>query len=146
MSEKTGWSPLRPLIIGFVAVLLLVGGFGIWAVQATIAGAIIAPGRLEVDRNRQIVQHLDGGVVSEILVDEGDRVEVGQTLLRLDAKLLESQKLIVEGQLFELIARRGRLEAERDGSDVIVFDPDLLDAANERPVVQQLINGQETVV
>ncbi|MCI5097861.1 MAG: HlyD family type I secretion periplasmic adaptor subunit [Rhodobacteraceae bacterium] len=143
MSEKTGWSPLRPLIIGFVAVLLLVGGFGIWAVQATIAGAIIAPGRLEVDRNRQIVQHLDGGVVSEILVDEGDRVEVGQTLLRLDAKLLESQKLIVEGQLFELIARRGRLEAERDGSDVIVFDPDLLDAANERPVVQQLINGQE---
>jgi HlyD family secretion protein len=143
MSEKTSWSPLRPLIIGFMAVLLLVGGFGIWAVQATIAGAIIAPGRLEVDRNRQIVQHLDGGVVSEILVDEGDRVEVGQTLLRLDAKLLESQKLIVEGQLFELIARRGRLEAERDGSDVIVFDPDLLVAANERPVVQQLINGQE---
>lgn len=143
MSEKTSWSPLRPLIIGFMAVLLLVGGFGIWAVQATIAGAIIAPGRLEVDRNRQIVQHLDGGVVSEILVDEGDRVEVGQTLLRLDAKLLESQKLIVEGQLFELIARRGRLEAERDGTDTIVFDPDLLVAASERPVVQQLINGQE---
>jgi HlyD family secretion protein len=143
MSEKTGWSPLRPLIIGSVAVLLLVGGFGVWAVQATSAGAIIAPGRREVDRNRQIVQHLDGGVVAEILVDEGDRVEVGQTLLRLDAKLLESQKLIVEGQLFELIARRGRLEAERDGSDTLVFDPDLLAAANERPVVQQLINGQE---
>jgi HlyD family secretion protein len=143
MSENTGWSPMRPLIIGFTAVLLLVGGFGVWAVQAKIAGAIIAPGRLEVDRNRQIVQHLDGGVVSEILVEEGDRVDVGQTLLRLDAKLLESQKLIVEGQLFELIARRGRLEAERDGSDTIVFDPELLEAARERPVVQQLIAGQQ---
>ncbi|UWQ90726.1 HlyD family type I secretion periplasmic adaptor subunit [Aliisedimentitalea scapharcae] len=143
MSEQSAWSAKRPIIIGVLALITLVGGFGFWAVQATIAGAIIAPGRLEVDRNRQIVQHLDGGVVAEILVEEGDTVELGQPLIRLDSNLLQSQKLIVEGQLFELMARRGRLEAERDGNDFIAFDLELLAIAAERGMVAELVAGQE---
>ncbi|MBE1283692.1 MAG: HlyD family type I secretion periplasmic adaptor subunit [Rhodobacteraceae bacterium] len=143
MTDTKTWSARRPLIIGFLALAVLVGGFGFWAVQATIAGAIIAPGRIEVDRNRQIVQHPDGGVVAEILVDEGDTVALGQPLIRLDAKLLQSQKLIVEGQLFELMARRGRLEAERDSKDTVVFDAELEKIASDRPMVQDLLAGQE---
>ena len=143
MSDQSGWSARRPLTIGFLCLAVLVGGFGVWAVQATIAGAIIASGRLEVDRNRQVVQHPDGGVVSEIMVEEGDTVALGQPLIRLDAKLLESQKLIVEGQLFELMARRGRLEAERDGRDEVRFDPDLLAEAESMSMVNDLIAGQE---
>lgn len=136
------WSARRPVLIGMFGLLLLVGGFGTWAVKSSIAGAIIASGRIEVDRNRQIVQHPDGGVVSEILVDEGDTVALGDTLIRLDSNLLGSELLIAEGQLFELMARRGRLEAERDGAEAIVFDPVLLEESKIRPELDELIAGQ----
>ncbi|MEY8828131.1 HlyD family type I secretion periplasmic adaptor subunit [Sedimentitalea sp. XS_ASV28] len=137
------WSARKPVLFGLLGLLLLVGGFGTWSVVSNIAGAIIAPGRLEVDRNRQVVQHPDGGVVAEILVDEGDSVTEGAVLIRLDAKLLSSDLLITEGQLFELMARRGRLEAERDGAETITFDPELIEAARLRPEMQGLIDGQE---
>jgi HlyD family secretion protein len=141
MTDKA-WSARRHLTVGFLGLLVLVGGFGTWAVMSNIAGAIIAPGRIEVDRNRQVVQHLDGGVVAEILVDEGDSVKLGDPLIRLDSGLLRSELLIIEGQLFELMARRGRLEAERDGNAEITFDSELLAEAKKRPSVQDLIDGQ----
>ncbi|MFD3188702.1 HlyD family type I secretion periplasmic adaptor subunit [Sedimentitalea sp. HM32M-2] len=136
------WSARRPVLFGLIGLLVLVGGFGTWSVVSNIAGAIIASGRIEVDRNRQVVQHPDGGVVAEILVDEGDNVELGAVLIRLDSNLLNSELLIAEGQLFELMARRGRLEAERDGADAVTFDPALLAAAEKRPEVNGLIDGQ----
>ncbi|WP_051312190.1 HlyD family type I secretion periplasmic adaptor subunit [Pseudodonghicola xiamenensis] len=129
-------------MVGFVALFLLVGGFGTWAVVSSIAGAIVVSGRIEVESNRQVVQHPDGGVVSEILVAEGDKVQAGQVLIRLDATMLKSQLAIVEGQLFELMARRGRLDAERDGADTISFDPELEAIALDRPEVAELIDGQ----
>ena len=141
MSPQT-WSARRPIIIGLMGLLVLVGGFGTWAVAANIAGAIIAPGRIKVDRNRQIVQHPDGGVVDDILVEEGDTVVLDQTLIRLDSNLLRSELSIIEGQLFELMARRGRLEAERDGSDTLTFDPELQTASETDPDVSNLIAGQ----
>lgn len=137
------WSARRPVLFGLFGLVVLLGGFGYWAVQTTIAGAIIASGRIEVDRNRQIVQHPDGGVVTDILVSEGDSVKVGETLIRLDSTLLRSQQLIVEGQLFELMARRARLAAERDETDGLDFDAELLDIADARPEVAELLAGQE---
>lgn len=141
MNDKT-WSARRPVFIGLIGLLVLVGGFGTWAVITNIAGAIIATGRIEVDRNRQVVQHLDGGVVTEILIDEGDTVSLGDPLIRLDSKLLKSQLTVTEGQLFELMARRGRLEAERDGTDSVAFDAELLKVAAHQPDVAELIAGQ----
>jgi len=137
-----GWSARKPLIIGMLGLLLLVGGFGSWATFSNIAGAVVISGRIEVDQNRQVVQHPDGGVVSEILVGEGDTVAQGELLIRLDPSRLRSQLVIVEGQLFELMARRGRLEAERDERDDVVFDPELVAAAQGRPEVEELIEGQ----
>lgn len=142
MSEP-GWSAARPTILGVLALLVLVGGFGAWAVLGQIAGAVVASGRVEVDQNRQVVQHIDGGVVDEILVEEGDTVAQGEVLIRLDANLLRSQLTITEGQLFELMARRGRLEAERAGADSVEFDPMLRDIAATRPEVRELMEGQE---
>lgn len=142
MSEpvKDRWSARGALIGGFLAILVLVGGFGTWAVMSQITGAVIAPGRIEVDQNRQVVQHPDGGVVAEILVKEGDVVTAGDLLLRLDPTELQSNLAVVEGQLFEVLARRARFEAERDGVEVLFFDP--LIAESENPVAAELMEGQ----
>lgn len=137
------FSPRRALTMGVIVLLILLGGFGSWAVFTQIAGAIIAPGQIEVDQNRQVVQHPDGGVVAEIVVDDGDRVQVGDVLVRLDGTLQTSQLTIIENQLFELMARRGRLEAERDDRRSLQFDQELLAAAAEDGEVAGLIAGQQ---
>ena len=136
--------PVRaPLALGLVSLALLIGGFGTWATRAEIAGAVVASGRIEVESNRQVVQHPDGGVVAEVLVDEGDRVGKGEVLIRLDPTLKLSELHGTESQLFEIVARRGRLEAERDGSDTITFDPELVALAETRPEVRELMDGQQ---
>jgi HlyD family secretion protein len=132
-----------PMILGLIGLIILLGGFGTWAILAEISGAIVASGRIEVDRNRQIVQHPDGGVVAEILVDEGQTVNEGDTLIRLDPTILQSELAIIEGQMFELMARRGRLEAERDRKDTIVFDSRLTSRAEVDESVAELMQGQE---
>lgn len=135
------WSARGPVMLGMIGLVVLLGGFGTWSVVTRIASAIVASGAIEVEQNRQVVQHPDGGVVSEILVKEGDVVEAGQVLIRLDPERLQTELTIVESQLFELMARRGRLEAERDGADAISFDADLLTAANNNPEVGAMLEG-----
>lgn len=142
MSVERDWSVRQPLLIGLIGLLVLVGGVGTWAVATSISGAVVASGKIEVDRNRQVVQHLDGGIVSEILVDEGDTVSEGDVLIRLDPTELRSSLLITEGQLFELMARRGRLEAEIEEAAEITFEEELLSAAKSRPEIANLIDGQ----
>ena len=136
----TRWSARKHLTIGVLTLLVLVGGFGTWSVMAQITGALITSGQIEVDRNRQVVQHPDGGVVDEIVVGEGDTVLAGDLLLRLDATTLQSELAVVEGQLFEILARRARLEAERDNTALMVFSPVLLEGAT--PEIQTLMDGQ----
>lgn len=144
MSDKR-WSAKSPVIIGFLGLVVLLGGFVAWATLTQIAGAIIAPGRIEVDQNRQIVQHPTGGVVAEIAVQEGDTVQAGDLLIQLDVTQMESSLSIVEGQLYEMMARRGRLEAERDESSTIIFDAELLARAQDRVEVGELVEGQRNL-
>jgi HlyD family secretion protein len=139
------WSARKHVIFGFLGLLALVGGFGTWAVNSQISGAIISPGRIEVDRNRQVVQHETGGTVAEIMVDEGDTVAAGDLLIQLDAQTLTSQLTIVEGQLFEFMARRGRLTAERDGTDTVTFDPELTQAGETRKAIKEMVDGQRNL-
>lgn len=136
-------SPRGPLLLGAFALALLVGGFGVWSVTTEIAGAVVASGQVEVEQNRQVVQHPDGGVVAEIRVKDGDLVEAGQPLLNLDGTLLRSELAIVEGQFFEILARRGRLEAERDDAATIGFPEDLVTIGAERTEIAALTKGQE---
>lgn len=144
--KRSAWSVRTPMIVGVTGLIILVGGFGTWAAMTEISGAVIASGQIEVDQNRQVVQHPDGGVVASIEVDEGDTVDAGQVLLRLDATALRSQLAITENQLFELQARRGRLEAERDERDEITF-PDLVrDVAARNTEVAELLDGQRRLL
>ena len=78
--------PIRSYVIrGQIVLALLFGGFGLWATLAPLTSAAIAPGVVKVDSYRKTVQHLEGGIVSEILVREGEFVKKGQVLVRLDA-------------------------------------------------------------
>lgn len=136
------WSATWALTIGIFALFILVGGFGAWAVQAQITGAIVSTGKIEVDQNRKVVQHPDGGVVLEILVEEGDSVVEGEVLIKLDDNFLSSEITIIEGQLFEMMARRARLEAERDNATGVDFDEELMMLAKDNDDVRDQMAGQ----
>jgi HlyD family secretion protein len=136
------WSAAAQMRVGLITLFVLVFGFGAWATFASISGAVVAPGRLKVETNRQVVQHLDGGIVAEIAVQEGDVVPAGSVLVRLDDTRLNAELAIVESQLFEVMARIGRLEAEVIGAEAPLFDRELLDVAEERPEVARLVEGQ----
>lgn len=131
-----------PIAVGGVALLILILGLGTWATNAMIDGAVVASGRVIVESNRQAVQHPDGGVVAEVLVKEGAKVDQGDVLVRLDPTLAQSDLRIVERQLHELMARRGRLVAERDGTTSITFDESLLLAAETDAEMAELVTGQ----
>lgn len=139
------WSARGPVLLGIFALALLIGGFGIWSWSARIAGAVVASGQVEVEQRRQVVQHPDGGVVAEILIHDGESVAAGQPLIRLDGTLLDTELTIVEGQYFEILARRGRLEAERAENAQIVFPDELIEAAQTHPQYDALMQGQRSL-
>lgn len=143
-ADQNSWSAKRPLALGFIALVLLVVGLGAWSVKTNIAGAVITSGLIEVETNRQIVQHPNGGVIEEILVDDGDVVESGDILIRFDDEFLQSDLTVITEQLFEIMARKVRLVAERDNAEVVKFDKVLLDA-NNNPVVAELVAGQNNL-
>lgn len=140
------WS-FRPfVVVGYVTLAILVLGLGGWGATVKIGGAVIANGMVEVEGNRQVVQHPQGGVVTEILARDGDRVEAGQVLLRLEGDSQRAEFRTVEGQYFELLARQNRLEALRDDKDAITFDPELVALAGahigNRPEIATLMAAQ----
>lgn len=136
------WKATGPIMVGAFALFLLVGVLGVWSVQARIAGAVIATGMIQVESKRQVLEHPTGGVVEELLVKDGDVVSTGDVVLRFDDKQLRSDLAIIEGQLFELLARKIRLQAERDGLSDLPAPALLLAKAAQNPAVQALIEGQ----
>ena len=113
----------RPLFLGFLTLLVLGGGLFGWGTFATLSGAIIAAGQVEVETRDQVVEHIDGGTVGEILVRDGDRVAAGDVLIRLDDTLLRSEEAMLQTEYAELVARRNRLEAEFRDAEAIAWDP-----------------------
>lgn len=104
----------RYMLFGFFIVFALIGGVSVWAATQQISGAVIASGRVVVDGNLKKVQHPTGGVVSDIRVKNGDKVEKGDLLLRLDETITRANLSVVIKQINELQMRASRLEAERD--------------------------------
>ena len=117
------------LIGGTVIALVLTVGIGGWAATTELSGAITAPGSVVVDSNVKKVQHLTGGIVGELLVREGDKVRIGDTLVRLDETVLRAGLAIYTKGLDEMRARKARLASERDGADRIIVSPELRDTA-----------------
>ena len=102
------------LLTGFFLIFALVSGFVLWTTLAPIQGAVIAAGTVVVEGKPKTLQHLDGGIVSEILVSDGDKVNAGDVLLRLDPTSLNANRDLIQKRLDEAIAFQARLTAERD--------------------------------
>lgn len=130
--------------LGIAILLVAIGGFGLWATLAPISSAAVAPGMVTVEFSRKTVQHLEGGIVGEILVHEGDQVAAGDLLMRLDDTQVLAELEIARSQYLANRALEARLIAEQDGLREIVFPDDLL-AAREDPRVREAIAGQRQV-
>jgi len=132
----------RFTVIGAMALAGLLAGFGSWVMFANLSGAIIADGRLAQDRESLVVQHLNGGLVQSVSVREGDRVAVNAPLLQLDDRELQTELTVISNRLYEIMARRSRLEAERDDTPAILFAPELMARARTSDTVQLAVAGQ----
>lgn len=120
-----------PRKIGFAVVLIAFLLFGIWASLAPLAQAVIAPGVVKVELDRRVVQHLEGGIIKHIYVEDGATVKQGALLLTLDATQFHSDKEVNDSQLLALLVTEARLRAERDELAEIPF-PDEIDRSDPR--------------
>lgn len=120
-----------PKRIGLLIFLLVFGVFGIWASVAPLDGSAHAVGKITVKSYKKIVQHLEGGIVSEILVRDGDKVNVGDPLLILDDTQSMAQLGMARSQSIALQVREARLIAERDGLDRVIY-PESLSTTDNR--------------
>ena len=140
-------SPLRMArgiaIAGLATVALFIGVFGIWSIFAPLESAAMGPGVVESESNRKTIQHLEGGIIGQILVKDGDAVHAGQTLIRLDDTKPRTTLAALQGQFWDARAREARLIAERDGHDAIAWPPELEAKAN--PAVKLILAGQQRI-
>jgi HlyD family secretion protein len=134
----------RASLTGFSLIGLFGGTIGLWAATATLSGAVVAPGQFVVDTYVKKVQHATGGIVGELKVREGDRVNEGDLLIRLDETVTRANLQIVSKQLDELVARRARLEAERDGRERVEL-PEEFQARAADPAVGRLLEAERTL-
>jgi HlyD family secretion protein len=129
--------------LGLTSIVLFFGGFLAWSVLAPLAEAAIAPGQIRSEGNRRTIQHLEGGIIREILARDGDRVKVGQVLMRLDDAQSAANLETLRGQRWALLAQFARLQAEHDGASDIAFPADL--QASVDPRALEAMTGQRTL-
>lgn len=123
MEKSNTVSLRRHMTFALGAVVLLIGAIVASATLVEISGAVIAPGSIVVETNVKRVQHLEGGIVQQIYVREGQSVQAGDLLVRLDDTLTQANLTIVVARLQELQAQEARLRAERDVSRYSSFRP-----------------------
>jgi HlyD family type I secretion membrane fusion protein len=133
------------LLCGWLVIAAVFGGFGTWAAFAPLSSAAIAPGIVVVDSNRKSVQHLEGGVIREILVRDGDLVEQGQVLLRLDGASIRAAMAALRPMLQTNRAYHARLLAERDSLPAIDFPADLASQDVPDALIEQILAGQSRI-
>ncbi|RUV60127.1 HlyD family type I secretion periplasmic adaptor subunit [Mesorhizobium sp. M5C.F.Ca.IN.020.29.1.1] len=134
----------RYLLGGVATCILLVGGAGSLAAVTELSGAVIASGKLVVDSSVKKIQHPTGGVVGQIFVREGDAVQSGKVLIRLDETITRANLAIVTKSLDEFEARLARLETERDGKGSIIFPASLV-SRQDAPVVGRAMAGEQSL-
>ena len=132
-----------PTVAGALIMAVLLMGFGVWGNMAPIAGAVVASGVFVVTGQNKIIQHLEGGMIREIYVREGDTVEAGQMLLELDdtAARAELQRLFL--RRIRLTAVDARLQVEMREEQEITWPPDVVHWLASSPEVKEIVDSQQ---
>ncbi len=123
--EQLNRSARRLKIVSLMIIVVIFGAGGTWLATAKLDSAAIAPGFIVVESKSKTIQHLEGGIVREILVSDGDKVTADQVLLRLDDTRAKANLDLYKGHYYTALALENRLRAERDKSDAIDFGDDL---------------------
>jgi len=136
---------LRSLSVAGTSLIVLFGGtIGLWAATSTLSGAVVAGGQFVVDGSLKKVQHGTGGIVGELKVRDGQKVEEGELLIRLDETTTRANHQMVTKQLDEFLARQARLEAERNGSNEIAI-PAEFSRRLEDPAIRKIVDSERTL-
>ena len=135
----------RTISFGYLSILLMIGVFVGWGLMTTLNGAVIARATIVAESYSKKVQHEEGGVVSRILVRDGDRVEAGQDLVLLDPTQAKASLAITQSTLDELLIKKARLEAQRDGEKDLALAPDIA-ARKDTPSISEIISGQQKLL
>ncbi len=126
---------------GRLIILVFIIGFFGWAALAPLNSALQAPGVIVVETHRKSIQHLEGGIVRDIRVTDGQLVSAGQLLIALDDAQARSSLDMMSGEADALSAQVARLSAERDGKDQIEFPPEMIARASD-PHVADAMKGE----
>ncbi|MDO9708237.1 HlyD family type I secretion periplasmic adaptor subunit [Paracraurococcus lichenis] len=132
-----------PLLFGLVIFVVFVLGFVAWAGWAPLAEASVAPGTIKVEGTRRTIQHMEGGMVRELLFKEGDKVRAGDVLARLDIVQADANLETFRAQRWSLLAQDARLEAEATNAQEVHFPADLL--ASTEPRAMEAVTGQRAL-
>ncbi len=130
---------------GNLLVCCFVLGLGTWSTFAPLESAAIAFGTVESESSRKTIQHLEGGIIREILVADGDVVRAGQILISLEDTKARAEVQSLQGQLWDAMAREARLQAEQRGHERVSFPAKLEMAQNESPSVATVLAGQQSI-
>ena len=133
-----------PIRLGGISVLVLVVGLGGWAGNAMLASAAAAPGVVRPEGERRVIQHLEGGIVKNILARDGDRVKAGDPLIELDDVASVADYKTKSGARTTLEALETALQAELDGKERLAFDSELLRTASNDPELRRIIADQQS--
>jgi len=128
-------------LAGYGLIFLTFGVAGGWAAVAKLDRAVVAPAFISTETNKKTVQHLEGGIVQEILVKEGERIEQGQVLVRLEKVQAQANSDLLGGQLRSALALEARLLAERDNRDSIAW-PSEFDHYEQDPIFAKLVEDE----
>lgn len=131
----------RIALAGWLIIAAFFGGLGTWAVTAPLNGAVVANAVIKVDGNRKSVQHLDGGIVNELHVREGDKVLAGDLLILLDETQARAEYDVLTQEFAVLRATEIRLLTELEHGSQLVMPPDLKARTND-PYLKSVWNGQ----
>jgi HlyD family secretion protein len=142
---SSDWQTSDPWVrLGMRGAVLMFGGIILVTAVVSITGAVVAPGMVTVEGNYKTVQHLDGGIVSKILVRNGDLVKRGDVVVRLEATSAQANLAIVTGRVHDLMIQQARLIAERDRS--AGFDvPAAVKSFEGEPQIADIIATQRTL-
>lgn len=140
-SVRTGTRAVA--LLGYLAILLFAGAFGVWASTAPLSGAAIVAGVVAASGQNQVVQHLEGGIIRDIHIREGDRVSAGDPLFTMDATRARASLNTATKQWINLRARKARLEAQRDSAQTVGFSDELVELAAENGLSHVLQEQRE---